>query len=329
MQAGYNADGLRAWKQTAAGRTYTLYDGEEPICELDATGAVTAVNTFGANGLLARHTAVGSVFYTFDQQGSTAQRLDGAGNVLTAHGFDAFGTSLTANAAPTDPYAGYGAQWGYRADAETGLLLLGQRYYDPASGRFLNRDPIGYEGGTNLYAYGEDDPIDSIDPTGLSVSVIFTPALGQISVRDDQTGEHVTVGNVWSGNGSSANNPRDADRSHVGPIPCGRYPLDTVSWHPHMHWRYKILVPNGDGGWTYENGSITLPGGKVVHRGEFNLHAGRASDGCVTVRSDLAPGQPGYPDGENWERIRRLIDKTKRMSIPHKKGHFSGWITVQ
>ncbi len=72
MQAGYNADGLRAWKQTAAGRTYTLYDGDEPVCELDATGAVTAVNTFGANGLLARHTmgtGGGSVFYTFDAQG--------------------------------------------------------------------------------------------------------------------------------------------------------------------------------------------------------------------------------------------------------------------
>ncbi len=127
---------------------------------------MTAVNTFGANGLLARHTAAGSVFYAFDQQGSTAQRLDGAGNVLSAHGFDAFGASLTANAAPADPYAGFGAQWGYRADAETGLLLLGERYYDPASGRFLNRDPAGYEGGINLYAYCSGEPIAFTDPTG-------------------------------------------------------------------------------------------------------------------------------------------------------------------
>ncbi len=173
MQAGYNADGLRAWKQTAVGRTYTLYDGDQPICELDATGAVTAVNTFGANGLLARHimgTGGGSVFYPFDQQGSTAQRLDGAGNMLSAHGFDAFGTNLTANAAPADPYAGYGAQWGYQTDSETGLLLLGQRYYDPASGRFLNRDPIGYAGGIGLYGYCGSNPVNAIDPSGLRKS---------------------------------------------------------------------------------------------------------------------------------------------------------------
>ncbi len=136
---------------------------------------MTAVNTFGANGLLARHTAVGSVFYTFDQQGSTAQRLDGAGNVISAHGFDAFGASLTANAAPADPYAGFGAQWGYRADAETGLLLLGQRYYDPASGRFVNRDPAGYGGGINLYAYCENDPVGWVDPAG---KCIGSPGLG-------------------------------------------------------------------------------------------------------------------------------------------------------
>ena len=47
---------------------------------------------------------------------------------------------------------GYGAQWGYYTDVETGLLLLTNRYYDPGTGRFLNRDPIGSAGGLNLYA---------------------------------------------------------------------------------------------------------------------------------------------------------------------------------
>ncbi len=119
---------------------------------------------------------------------STAQRLDGAGNVLTAHGFDAFGASLTANAAPADPYAGYGAQWGYRADAETGLLLLGQRYYDPASGRFLNRDPAGYGGGIGLYGYCGSNPVNAIDPSGLwqiIVSVGVIVANGSITFSDD------------------------------------------------------------------------------------------------------------------------------------------------
>jgi hypothetical protein len=54
LTAGYTGDAMRAWKQTASGLTYFLYDGTLPVVEMDATGAVTAVNTFGPNGLLSR-----------------------------------------------------------------------------------------------------------------------------------------------------------------------------------------------------------------------------------------------------------------------------------
>ena len=45
-----------------------------------------------------------------------------------------------------DP-AGFGGQFGYYTDTETGLLCLTHRYYDPGTGKFINRDPIGYAGG--------------------------------------------------------------------------------------------------------------------------------------------------------------------------------------
>jgi len=41
------------------------------------------------------------------------------------------------------------------------------RYLDPATGRFLTRDPIGFEGGINLYAYVGNGVINNIDPDGL------------------------------------------------------------------------------------------------------------------------------------------------------------------
>src|SRR5262249_1183859 len=64
---------------------------------------------------------------------------------------------------------------GYQADADSGLMLLGARYYDASIGRFISRDPIGYEGGLNLYAYCEDDPVDGADATGLDVGWARSP----------------------------------------------------------------------------------------------------------------------------------------------------------
>ena len=173
LTAGYGADGLRAWKQTAAGRTYFVYDGIVPVCETDASGNVTAVNTWGSNGLLARH-ATSSVFYAFDPQGSVSVRLDSGGNVLSSHCNDAWGTQVSVGTGyASDPYAGYGGQWGYYKDSETGLHLLGHRYYDASSGRFLNRDPLGYGGGINLYGYCHSSPVRGIDPNGLQAQQIL------------------------------------------------------------------------------------------------------------------------------------------------------------
>jgi len=62
---------------------------------------------------------------------------------------------------------GYKGQWGYYTDSETGLLLLTHRYLDPAMGRFLTRDPIGCEGGINLYAYVGNNTPNGADQLGL------------------------------------------------------------------------------------------------------------------------------------------------------------------
>ncbi len=95
-----------------------------------------------------------------------AHRLNGSGSVLGSYCFDSYGTRQSTDNS-TDPYSGYGAQWGYYRDSETGLSLLGERYYDPGQGRFLNRDPIRYRGGINLYGYAGNNPLVWIDPKGL------------------------------------------------------------------------------------------------------------------------------------------------------------------
>jgi uncharacterized protein RhaS with RHS repeats len=48
-----------------------------------------------------------------------------------------------------------------------GLYYMGARYYDPEVGRFINKDPIGYMGGINLFTYTVNNFVTLIDPWGL------------------------------------------------------------------------------------------------------------------------------------------------------------------
>ena len=168
LTAGYNGDGLRAWKQTANGRTYFLYDVQGPVCELDASGNVTSTITASPGGLISRRVGSTSTFYVFDPSGNVAQRLDASGNVLSSDLYDAYGNRMVGSS--TDPY-GYGGMWGYYTDVETGLILCTYRYYDPQNGRWLTRDPLGYLGGVNLYAYVNNNPENRADPEGLRYDV--------------------------------------------------------------------------------------------------------------------------------------------------------------
>ncbi|MCI5208117.1 MAG: hypothetical protein D3910_04870 [Candidatus Electrothrix sp. ATG2] len=56
-------------------------------------------------------------------------------------------------------------------DAETGLHYNWNRYYDPETGRYIAADPIGLDGGMNLYRYANADPVNWYDPDGLLAGV--------------------------------------------------------------------------------------------------------------------------------------------------------------
>jgi RHS repeat-associated protein len=80
--------------------------------------------------------------------------------------YDAFGQVVGSTGTWSGPF-GHAGGFGYQED-NTGLQLLGHRYYDPSTGRFLTRDPI--KDGRNWYAYGAGDaaPVHGVDPDGLS-----------------------------------------------------------------------------------------------------------------------------------------------------------------
>ena len=168
LTAGYTSDGLRIWKEVNGQRTFFVYNGERVIGEMDASGNPTAVNTIGNTGLISREQGGNSsaIYYLFDPLGNVLHRLDDAGTVVSSDVYDAWGKREYSNDLTGDQY-GYKGQYGYYTDQEIGLILCTHRYYDPETGRWLTKDPIGHEGGVNLYGYCANDPVNYTDTSGL------------------------------------------------------------------------------------------------------------------------------------------------------------------
>ena len=88
--------------------------------------------------------------------------------------YDGYGAKLrdtdafTGGAETVRDAMGFQGEWGAYTDTETGLVLMGHRYYDAGTGRFLTRDPIGYNGGINLYGFTGNNPVNENDPNGFA-----------------------------------------------------------------------------------------------------------------------------------------------------------------
>jgi RHS repeat-associated protein len=128
----------------------------------------------GIGGLLARSEWDGSAwsrhaFYHSDGVGNVTALAVPNGNDIALAGsyrYDPFGrligTPTGLAAINTQRYSS--KDW----HNPSGFYYFGYRFYDPATQRWLNRDPIGEQGGVNLYGYVGNDPINFIDPLGLS-----------------------------------------------------------------------------------------------------------------------------------------------------------------
>jgi RHS repeat-associated protein len=126
----------------------------------------------GTTGVIKSWSAANTLYYYQDKLGSTTQVANASGQLVESYHYDLTGTpsyfnstsqpinSSTVGAA--DLYAG--ERW----IPELRLYDLRNRFMSPELGRFLQPDPVGFQGdGSNLYRYCGNDPVDRSDPTGL------------------------------------------------------------------------------------------------------------------------------------------------------------------
>jgi len=105
-------------------------------------------------------------FYGYDGAGSVRQLTNTAGVVTDTYEYDAWGNEVNSTGTTPNSYLYRAEQY----DSDLGLYYLRARYYNPATGRFLSRDP---EDGNAVdpaslhkYLYAGGDPVDMLDPTG-------------------------------------------------------------------------------------------------------------------------------------------------------------------
>ncbi|MEO7067923.1 MAG: RHS repeat-associated core domain-containing protein [Rhodanobacter sp.] len=101
-------------------------------------------------------------YYYTDAQGTVLAKADAQGNIVATYDYAPYGKQVLGTT-PSGP-TGY---TGHVNDAESGLVYMQARYYDPVVGRFLSPDPAGRKTGFNDYAYVGNNPINKTDPTGM------------------------------------------------------------------------------------------------------------------------------------------------------------------
>ncbi|WP_370374809.1 RHS repeat domain-containing protein [Maricaulis sp.] len=144
------------------------YDGLDLIAEYDGSGTLTAryVHGPGADEPLVQYagTSVSTRQWLLaDERGSIVAVTDWSGAAIQINSYDEYGAPASGNPGRV----GYPGQVGL---PETGRYHYKNRAYHPELGRFMQTDPIGVNGGMNLYAYVGGAPVNVVDPLGLEMS---------------------------------------------------------------------------------------------------------------------------------------------------------------
>ena len=174
---------------------------------LNVTGSLADSGGVGALVQITDHAGGGAVYLPArDANGNITALIDagatapGANPVAASYEYSPFGELLRVEGpyAASNPFR-FSSKF---TDDETGLVCYGLRYYNPALGRFLNRDPIWEAGGPNLYAFCGNNGVNRWDFLGLADPSVGMPEGGGSSGTWDNL---INLGGFDSGWGSYGN----------------------------------------------------------------------------------------------------------------------------
>lgn len=194
----YNAFNQRVKKTVGANTTIFIYDESSNLAgEYNGSGAMLSEHIY--LGSLPIAVNQGGTIYGVhtDYLGTPRVITSGATVVWKWDSTDPFGMN-----APSVQTISYNQRFpGQYYDAENGLHSNRYRVYDPYVGRYMQPDPIGLSGGKNAYNYVNANPINGIDPMGLTTQIIRvvdpnTMEVDHIATRvvNDATGVAVIFG---------------------------------------------------------------------------------------------------------------------------------------
>jgi RHS repeat-associated protein len=293
ISAAFTYDGnlKRVKKVEGSDTVYTIYSLVSNLLYQDDATTSTHTAYLGIGPAEIRFVNGTPTYIHADAQGSPVAATNPTGPLLWTEHYTPFGETLLNPTGNTNNTA----FTGYLKDSDFALNYAQARYQDPATGRFLEADPMREADQVNLYAYVGNDPVNTTDPTGTTTS------------NGDDTFCGAGCESRYNSGWLSYPEQKAADAINSG----------NVSAYMHYYWAADVFGPRYHSYLEIRNGSdghFYLSGGPAIRGGG----GGNGTAYILLDAAGLARWDPIYGDLKAW-----AAPKTSSSTYSRASGQWS------